>query len=283
MAAATDIAALFRQHDKNGDGSIDRNELFEVMKRVGLSEAECENMFIEADLNKDGVIQYEEFVAWIFDDAPKKEEPTSESPFMRRAFERVVYVASTVFDAMQHGACIPGDKEFEERSAQAMKEYVDLLGMAFDSFDEKGEGELPPCVAKRFFSNWVSEQARAGREFGATAMLAYGKALLPMALEGDRSSQNLSEEDACTEKMQKVLQFKKMVADLLSKVEAKVEQHLRDYLAHKDERDNAAFEFIDVDGSGTITKAEFMDKLTFGTGNNKELMKILGFPELTPS
>jgi len=280
MAAATDIAALFRQHDKNGDGSIDRNELFEVMKRVGLSEAECENMFIEADLNKDGVIQYEEFVAWIFDDAPKKEEPTSESPFMRRAFERVVYVASTVFDAMQHGACIPGDKEFEERSAQAMKEYVDLLGMAFDSFDEKGEGELPPCVAKRFFSNWVSEQARAGREFGATAMLAYGKTLC-YSLVLHAYAWHLR--DACTEKMQKVLQFKKMVADLLSKVEAKVEQHLRDYLAHKDERDNAAFEFIDVDGSGTITKAEFMDKLTFGTGNNKELMKILGFPEFPPS
>lgn len=47
--------------DKNGDGFITASELRQVMSKLGenLSDSDVEDMFSEADLNKDGKIDYQ--------------------------------------------------------------------------------------------------------------------------------------------------------------------------------------------------------------------------------
>ncbi|KAJ2449340.1 hypothetical protein EV183_004949 [Coemansia sp. RSA 2336] len=60
-----DLVMSFKMFDKNGDGSISREELKEVMKSLGedLSEKEIDDMLAEADVNNDNVISFEEFRA----------------------------------------------------------------------------------------------------------------------------------------------------------------------------------------------------------------------------
>jgi len=64
MNRVDDVKAAFRAFDHNGDGSISRDELRDAMRRFGhtLSKEECDEMFQEADLNRDGIIDWNEFL-----------------------------------------------------------------------------------------------------------------------------------------------------------------------------------------------------------------------------
>jgi len=60
----------FQKWDKDGSGTIDRAELTSVLKLIkeDFSEDEIEILMTAADKNKDGVINYKEFIAWLFQD-----------------------------------------------------------------------------------------------------------------------------------------------------------------------------------------------------------------------
>lgn len=60
-----DVRAAFRAFDKSGDGVISRDELKKAMQMFGHSftEDECDEMFMQADLNSDGVIDWDEFIS----------------------------------------------------------------------------------------------------------------------------------------------------------------------------------------------------------------------------
>ena len=53
--------------DRDGNGTIDREELRDVMQQLGekLSEEDIEEMIQDADQNGDGVIDYKEFVRYM--------------------------------------------------------------------------------------------------------------------------------------------------------------------------------------------------------------------------
>lgn len=65
------IVAAFNSFDLNGDGKIDKEELTTVLGKFyskGVTPEEVDQLMIAADTNKDGRIEYEEFVQWIFSD-----------------------------------------------------------------------------------------------------------------------------------------------------------------------------------------------------------------------
>ena len=63
-----EIREAFRVFDKEGNGFISTAELASVMTNIGevLSEEETEELIAEADIDGDGNVNYEEFVAMIF-------------------------------------------------------------------------------------------------------------------------------------------------------------------------------------------------------------------------
>ena len=66
-----EIREAFRVFDKEGNGFISTAELAAVMMNIGevLSQEETEELVAEADIDGDGNVNYEEFVAMIFREA----------------------------------------------------------------------------------------------------------------------------------------------------------------------------------------------------------------------
>merc|ERR1712046_346036 len=63
--------ALFRRFDKNGDGNISRAELQTVLNTLDPSvwtEKKVERLMSSLDLDGNGTVDYEEFLAWLFND-----------------------------------------------------------------------------------------------------------------------------------------------------------------------------------------------------------------------
>ena len=55
----------FRKFDKNGDGSVSYEELKEVFLARGKSEKDVQDFFNEADIDKDGKVDYEGILSLI--------------------------------------------------------------------------------------------------------------------------------------------------------------------------------------------------------------------------
>lgn len=61
------LLEIFRKWDKNGDGTIDRQELEKIFFVLNptFTKKELDGVLKSADLNGDGMIDYEEFIAWL--------------------------------------------------------------------------------------------------------------------------------------------------------------------------------------------------------------------------
>lgn len=59
--------AIFKRFDTDGNGKMDMKELKNLMKRLhpNITDGEVEAMAAEADANKDGVLDMEEFIHWV--------------------------------------------------------------------------------------------------------------------------------------------------------------------------------------------------------------------------
>eukprot|EP00930_Biecheleria_cincta_P032219 TRINITY_DN22366_c0_g1_i1.p1 TRINITY_DN22366_c0_g1~~TRINITY_DN22366_c0_g1_i1.p1 ORF type:complete len:395 (-),score=88.53 TRINITY_DN22366_c0_g1_i1:103-1287(-) len=64
------VLRAFRAWDEDGSGSIEESELRNVLHALGLPRQAASQMFQAADLNSDGVVDYSEFVSWLFAGAP---------------------------------------------------------------------------------------------------------------------------------------------------------------------------------------------------------------------
>lgn len=276
MAECAEIVDLFKQHDANGDGTIDEAELTAVMSGIGFTEEDCKKMFSEADMNKDGVIKYEEFVAWVFSDDLEEETPEGESaaPFMKQAFELLTKgITDLAAAAMEEG----GDLEAAMANEQAMQEqFVELLGKSFDHHNTSGSGTLDPEEAKKFFSNLV---AQSGAFLEAIVTISIKKFMQVTVKTMIEAMSEGGDEASSTEpgvKMAMVSAMREGLNSELEKAKVRTAQQLEEYLANKEERDEAAFKVIDVDGTGSIGKEEFLAAFTPGNDKSDEVMAALG-------
>jgi len=77
------IVSTFKRFDSNQDGVIDRVELTKVLKALSpdkFDESSITMLMNAADTNKDGKIQYAEFIAWVMAGSPDGAAPGPQSP-----------------------------------------------------------------------------------------------------------------------------------------------------------------------------------------------------------
>jgi len=68
------IRGIFKEWDRDGNGTISREELTNVMRSFGhMTDADIDILMEEADRNKDGIIEYAEFVEWLTQPATTSE------------------------------------------------------------------------------------------------------------------------------------------------------------------------------------------------------------------
>jgi len=69
------VKKVFRDWDKDGNGSISKEELKEVMREIlgDMSDADLERLMDEADKDRNGTIDLEEFVEWMMKPASKSQ------------------------------------------------------------------------------------------------------------------------------------------------------------------------------------------------------------------
>merc|ERR1719188_24205 len=64
-----EVMDQFQKFDQNGDGVVDRQELVRVLKHLDASvwtDAAIGQIMLVADTNRDGRIQLDEFIQWVF-------------------------------------------------------------------------------------------------------------------------------------------------------------------------------------------------------------------------
>eukprot|EP00438_Fugacium_kawagutii_P033953 Skav211159 [mRNA] locus=scaffold413:446862:448511:+ [translate_table: standard] len=79
------ILAIFKSFDLNGDGFIDLSELRHVLRSIrdvgsALSDEMIETVLEQMDSNKDGLVNFEEFLSWLYGT-----RPSTEKQLLRRA------------------------------------------------------------------------------------------------------------------------------------------------------------------------------------------------------
>jgi len=287
MAERAAILALFRQHDTDKSNTIDEAELLAVMSGIGFGDEECKKMFTEADVNADGVINYEEFLAWVFNDDVEEEAPEVENdePFLKQAFELMTKVITDLSTAAMEGGDIEAGME-NERAMQ--RQFVELLGKSFDHYDKSHTGALDTGEAKVFFGNLVAEH---GAFMDAAVTISIKKLMnkkVQQMMEATRSEGREGTEGANLEAGMKMALLGGMREALRAGIEdtkTQFEKQLEEYKANKEERDAAAFAIIDADKTGTIEKKEFIAAFTLGSRKNDKVMEALGLetPDRAPS
>jgi len=111
------LKSAFDQADKDGDGKLDMNEWFDVLKEIGaeVSRDEVETLFNERDRDRDGSLSFQEFMG---------QETQMEKAFRMMDKDGDGYVTKT---------------EFKKVCKNLTKEQVEA---AFNKFDAAGNGKL---------------------------------------------------------------------------------------------------------------------------------------------
>jgi len=70
----TEVINLFHRFDANGDGIIGYDELRELLLIIGVEPGDISQVFDQIDTNKDGKVDWDEFVAWVWSENSSMQE-----------------------------------------------------------------------------------------------------------------------------------------------------------------------------------------------------------------
>jgi Ca2+-binding EF-hand superfamily protein len=301
LSSTNPIVELFKEHDTDGNGYIDQEELSFVLEDMGFLPEESDAMFQAADLNLDGKIKYQEFVTWVFrpqaGDAKQEAKveaaveavvgnvEASEGPsdparrFLKRAYSVLADHVTELHAVATEGGDISAVKAKEEAK---VAEFHGLLSDSFDNHDTSKDGSLEAAEAKIFFSHLV-EEAICFFDYIAIESI---KKMVEHTVEAlTRKVDNMARENPdMTQERHDQLQ-----ADIQSEMRSKLDKQINstreelqakmaDYHANKAARDGAAFKLLDADDGGGIEKKEFIEAFSPGTDKHMQLMGALGLP-----
>lgn len=86
MSDSEKVLKVFQDWDVDSDGFISRTELANVLASLDFPEADIGPVFDAADVDRDGVLNYSEFVSWIFsDEAPHEVRLLAAEPCLAAA------------------------------------------------------------------------------------------------------------------------------------------------------------------------------------------------------
>mmetsp|Transcript_95744 Transcript_95744/g.298142 ORF Transcript_95744/g.298142 Transcript_95744/m.298142 type:complete len:361 (-) Transcript_95744:2-1084(-) len=94
-SAEESIVEAFKRHDTDGSGTISKDDLCRLLKSLGgnFSDADIDVVFLAMDSNKDGQIQYSEFVNWAFQGSSPAAPAASGAPDLNKRIQAALVEA----------------------------------------------------------------------------------------------------------------------------------------------------------------------------------------------
>lgn len=248
------IKEVFRRYDADGDGTISRQELRRVLQALGnFGDKGIDATFTSMDSNKDGMIQYSEFVDWLFDDSASRKDLTGDArrEQIHTALRSCVMGGSSIATAMDDlGIDIALDGEEDE--------FTDVLS---------GLKLLSAKELREVFKS--ADVDRSGHiQLGELQSLLFPKAALQCNLtvakvfaQMDRSKDG---KVSCGEFVAFILDRKKKLSAAGFSQGASAEDK---------KRIAAAFSAGDTDGSGALSLEELQRSLCCETDEEREIVR----------
>mmetsp|Transcript_30111 Transcript_30111/g.65709 ORF Transcript_30111/g.65709 Transcript_30111/m.65709 type:complete len:409 (-) Transcript_30111:162-1388(-) len=251
------MVATFKAWDKDGNGTISIAELEEVLTKLGanLSSEDINKLMAEGDTNKDGQLDFKEFVSWLFT-APQldgyfkvlKENYISLQKDMKTL--NLEFEAKKAKDGEQKARDAHGSKVLacqQRNQKKLVKELTPLIKGAFKWHDKESKGMIDKSESVIFFGNFTDKLNRYIDE-----MMELG------------ASHYLDEHAGCN------------ASELKEKMNAMVQDKRQQYFAQISVRHQRAFAAIDVNKDGRLQEKEVIEALIPGTARNFEFLAALG-------
>lgn len=136
-----DVLRVFRRFDLNDDGVVSHLELSRILKRldpVCWTDAKIQAFLATMDANGDGVVQYEEFLDWIF-----------ESPTQPTEWRQLRMVKSGILDKDESSEPLPGLRvaTFDLNGGANTELYAEFFQQAQPPLDFLALQKVPNFVA----------------------------------------------------------------------------------------------------------------------------------------
>lgn len=169
-----EVLDLFKRFDTNGDGLLSFDELRELLMTIGLDPREVPVLFRKIDTDRDGKVDCQEFLNWVWDEQSDWQEKLIGSvATAKRALLRIDHTLQSqgarLEDLFRQEALSRPDYMLKQDVIAMMKKYDQMLTdetleSAFTLFDWDGNGGVDLNEFMATFNREVLEAQKAGQE-----------------------------------------------------------------------------------------------------------------------
>eukprot|EP00441_Pelagodinium_beii_P038474 CAMPEP_0197630806 /NCGR_PEP_ID=MMETSP1338-20131121/8170_1 /TAXON_ID=43686 ORGANISM="Pelagodinium beii, Strain RCC1491" /NCGR_SAMPLE_ID=MMETSP1338 /ASSEMBLY_ACC=CAM_ASM_000754 /LENGTH=314 /DNA_ID=CAMNT_0043202109 /DNA_START=113 /DNA_END=1060 /DNA_ORIENTATION=- len=243
------INNTFKKWDRDGNGTLDADELAEVLRTIGMkmSESSVQKLFREIDVNNDGTIQFEELSSFLCSapNIPKYFQVLDE---IRAEHDKRI---AEVIGSYQggKGQTTQDDEKWHRKQYDAR--LVPVIKKIFEHHDKKRNGVLEKEESLLFFSNYCEHLLRYYSDLNDRRLLFWLQSGAFHGLNEDMIA-------AATESM----------TDLKAR---QTRSYNEDFVINH----RSAFAVIDSMQTGCLELEEVIDALTPGRARYREFHKAL--------